>query len=226
MRRRAEQLNKVTGLVAQEIDCCENSCMAFTGEYSNLNACEKCGYPRWRNELLQIPFKVYIYIPLGIRLQYHYRIRSRAKTLQTYHLPWSTSPINSNPPISDWWSGQRYRDLRRNGFLSESTDIALQMTLDGVGLTQRGPHFSTCPVILLNNNIPPAERFKKRNILLSLIIPGPEKHKNLDSFLFPLIEELKQLGQGVQAYDSYNRRSFILRTHMVVVSGIRSSYLL
>jgi hypothetical protein len=99
------------------------------------------------------------------------------------------------------------------------------MSLDGVGLTQRGPSYTTCPVILLNNNIPPTERFKKRNILLSLVIPGPQKHKDLDSFLYPLIEELKQLGQGINAYDSYNGRSFTLRAFLVVVSGSLSLFL-
>jgi hypothetical protein len=47
-------------------------------------------------------------------------------------------------------------------------------------------------------------RYQKYNILLAMSIPGPKKYKNLDSFLYPLIEELKILGTSINAYDAYH----------------------
>jgi hypothetical protein len=42
---------------------------------------------------------------------------------------------------------------------------------------------------------------KKRFLLLSLIIPGPSKVKNLDIYLESVVDELKTLWDGVWAYD-------------------------
>jgi hypothetical protein len=61
-------------------------------------------------------------------------------------------------------------------------------------------HHEITPVILINLNLPPKERYKKVNILASTIIPGPKKPKELDSFLRPLVEELKRLDDGAKAY--------------------------
>lgn len=226
MRRRGEQLSKLTGLVAQEFDCCENSCMAFTGAHCNLAACIICSHPRWREHLasppiareFRTPFKVFIYVPLALRLQKQFQVRRRAQILQTYNSTWSNEYCTSN--ITDWWAGQRFRDLRSQGILTSNTDIALQLSLDGVGVVSKRGQHTACPVILLNNNIPPIDRFKKKNILLSLIIPGPNKHKDLDSFLHPLIAELLMLATGIQAFDAWRLQSFTLRAWLVIVSGL------
>jgi hypothetical protein len=55
--------------------------------------------------------------------------------------------------------------------------------------------------------------------MVSLIIPGPKKYKDIDSFLYPLVEELKQLHIGTSAYNAYRRQSFTLRAEAVLVTG-------
>ena len=64
----------------------------------------------------------------------------------------------------------------------------------------------------MSYNLPPETVLKDEFIFLALIIPGP-KHPgmNLNVFLRPLIEELKQLWTGVKAYDSYAKKEFNLR---------------
>ena len=57
--------------------------------------------------------------------------------------------------------------------------------------------WSTWLVVLINHNIPPWEATKKGNILLSLLIPGKYKVKNMDVSLEPLIEELQDLWRGI-----------------------------
>jgi hypothetical protein len=42
---------------------------------------------------------------------------------------------------------------------------------------------------------------RKGFLLLSLIIPGPSKVKNLDTYLTLVVDELKTLWDGVWAYD-------------------------
>jgi hypothetical protein len=212
---------RMTGLPATLIDCCINSCIAYTGSYAELETCPICTHLRWRTNRNggQTAFQQFVYIPLTPRLQYQYQCRQRAFTMQSYCLPFFERPLNHTlSEINDWWAAQRYRDLRQQGLFNQSTDIALQLLLDGVQLVERGNHSCT-PVILINYNLPPALRYQKHNILLSLLIPGPKKYKDIDSFLYPLVEELKELGNGVPAYNSYRREPFNLRAWVVVITG-------
>ena len=52
-------------------------------------------------------------------------------------------------------------------------------------------------VVLYNLNLPPDERYKVKNILMSFILPGPNTAKDLNSFLRPLVNELLELEKGV-----------------------------
>jgi hypothetical protein len=52
-------------------------------------------------------------------------------------------------------------------------------------------------------NMPPNKCLKEGFIFLALVIPGPkELKKQMNIFLRPLMKELKELWQGVDAYDS------------------------
>ena len=90
--------------------------------------------------------------------------------------------------------------------------------LNGVGLLNR-TSYTTTPVLCINYNLLPSIRYCKYNILLLLVIPGPRKYGSLDSFLHPLVEELKQLGSGVDAYNVYRKRDFCLRAWPVIAIG-------
>ena len=92
------------------------------------------------------------------------------------------------------------------------------MSLNGVQVTNMH-HHEVMPVILINLNLPPEECYKVVNILASMIIPGPKKPKNLDSFLRPLVDELKQLDYGVKAFDANMGQEFILRAWVTMVTG-------
>jgi hypothetical protein len=61
-------------------------------------------------------------------------------------------------------------------------------------------------------NLPPNKFLKQGFIFLALVIPGPkEPKKQMNIFLHPLMEEMKELWQGVYAYDSYLKCRFNLR---------------
>ncbi len=188
LRRRDDRLTKMTGIESRSIDCCINNCIAFTGKYSDHAFCpiQKCEQPRWRDYNADTgehgnAFKTYEYIPLIPRLQLQYRSRRRAHTLQTYNRQFRVPGISND--ITDWWAGSRYQELRRSNYFTEPTDIALSLLLDGVQVTNR-QNYASNPVILMNYNLPPRIRQQQQNILLSFVIPGPRKHKDLDSFLF------------------------------------------
>ena len=47
--------------------------------------------------------------------------------------------------------------------------------------------------MFINANLLPDIRVKKENLLISAIIPGPNQPKDFNSFLRPIIDELKLL---------------------------------
>lgn len=81
------------------------------------------------------------------------------------------------------------------------------------------------PVILINLNLPPDERYRIENILASVLIPGPSEPKDLNSFLRPLVDELHLLDGGVQgAVDGEyppddERRTFTLHAWVTIITG-------
>ena len=81
-------------------------------------------------------------------------------------------------------------------FFSDPRDIALGLSTDGFGPFKKR-NKTARPLIIFNYNLPPKERFRKENIT----IPGPKKPADMDSFLWPLVQELLQLEIGVSAFD-------------------------
>ena len=51
------------------------------------------------------------------------------------------------------------------------------------------------------------------------LCPGPSQPKDLDSFLLPFIDELKLLQNGVPAYDAHSKERFLLKAHLVLITG-------
>jgi hypothetical protein len=113
-----------------------------------------------------------------------------------------TPDIMSHPADSEAWQAlDRFdsefaRDLR-SGDLGLSTDGFQPHSTDS--------HSYSCwPVFMMSYNLPPNKCLKERFIFLALVIPGlKELKKQMNIFLQPLFEELKNLWSGVDAYDSH-----------------------
>ena len=90
------------------------------------------------------------------------------------------------------------------------TDIMLGFSTDGLQLFTVGTD-SVWPILLVNLNLKPKECFKKHNLLLCGIIPGPNNPKDIHSFLRPIVEELKALATGIEnVYDAYTKEIFTM----------------
>ena len=90
------------------------------------------------------------------------------------------------------------------------------MSTDGFGPFKHR-NKAAWPLILFNYNLSPEERFCKKHIISLGSIP--KKPLDLDSFLWPLIQELLQLGIGVSAFDALSRSIFTLHAYLIVVFG-------
>ncbi|XP_077232128.1 uncharacterized protein LOC143891598 [Tasmannia lanceolata] len=76
---------------------------------------------------------------------------------------------------------------------------------------------STWPVVLIPYNLPPWMCMKQPYIMLSLLIPGLSSPGNdIDVYLQPLIEELKELWvSGLQTYDASRQETFQMHASLL-----------
>jgi hypothetical protein len=73
-------ITSYTGIEPIEHNMCINSCIGFTGPFSELTKCPRCGKTRWdevklevTNGRIKIPVKRFTTLPLGLQLQAMYR---------------------------------------------------------------------------------------------------------------------------------------------------------
>ena len=91
------------------------------------------------------------------------------------------------------------------GFAWENRNIRLGFALDGVNpFSNQSLNHSTWPVVLLNYNLQPWLVTKRFFLMLALLILGKESvtSENVDVCLAPLIEELQQLWEDIDAIDA------------------------
>ena len=131
--------------------------------------------------------------------------------------------------MQDVFDGERYKSLLKTLItvagkklpfyhFSDPRDIALGLAADGVCVFKKRSK-TCCPLLLFNYNLPPETRFHKDNVIPAGIIPGPNKPLDMDSFLHPLVQELVQLEISTTAFDGLSKVVFLLRAHLLVVSG-------
>lgn len=189
-----KKLAELVNLQPVFIDMCINSCCAFTGQFVNDLLCRWCGQDRFitENQFSQNknPRKVASFFPLLDRFKLQFSNSQRVKALR-YRNEYVTSE-NYDNNIGDLFNGNLYKELVDDGYFSNEQDIALIGSTDGYQIFKQKT--DDCWIVMfINSNLSPSERVKKQNLLISLIIPGPKQPKNFNSFLRPVIDELKTL---------------------------------
>lgn len=77
--------------------------------------------------------------------------------------------------------------------------------------------YSMWPVIAVPYNLPPWKCMKQTFSMMTLLIPGPQAPgRDIDVYLLPMIDELKELWEhGVQTYDYMTKSMFNLRAAVI-----------
>jgi hypothetical protein len=211
-------------------DCCTKSCMAYTGpNYSELESCPFCATPRF-NPRTGKPYKRYIFIPLIPRLQALFQNPTLKKEMGYRH---EQETRERNPDtkdnIEDVFDSANYKKLKGqfvtidgqrmcHTFFDDPRDIALGISTDGFCPFKRRKQ--TCwPILLFNYNLPPEVRFSIHRLICAAVVPGPNKPKDFDSFLYPLVQELLELAAGIKTWDSGAAKHFWLRAHLILGFG-------
>ena len=182
------------------VDMCPNSCCAYTGDYKYYNKCKECDTPRFQSGSSDHPRRQMAYFSIKNRLMIQYQDPTRSEELKYRANYIQRQGFGSNGKINDIFDGIRYNKLLSDGFFRDYRDIALIGSVDGYQIFRQKT--DDCWVVLMiNANICPENRVKRENLMITAIIPGPKEPKQFNSFMHPIIKELREL-EGI--YIIYN----------------------
>ncbi|XP_068486941.1 uncharacterized protein [Phaseolus vulgaris] len=195
----AKKTIKKLGLHYTKIDACPNDCMLYFGEDANKDFC---------NKRKKIPAKVLRYFPLKSRLQRMFMSSKIAEHMRWHASESTDEGILRHPRDSEAWKSF---DFKHPQFSSDPRNVRLGLATDGFNpYGNLSTSHSIWPVVLIPYNLPPWMCMKQSSFILSMIIPGKRAPGNdIDVYLQPLIEELKELwNTGVKTFDSYGNEVF------------------
>lgn len=212
----ARKILQKLGVDYDTIHACPNDCVLFRKEYAELEKCPTCGTNRYRKDLQgsTVPEKVLRHFPLIPRIQHMFRCKTIAGLMSWHSQNRSKDGIQRIPADCMAW---KHIDGRWPEFAKEARNLHLGLAMDGVNpFGQRSTTYSMWPVVVVNYNIPPWLTTKKGHLILSLLVPGRYKVKNMDVYLQPLVDELKELWSGIEVVDKSKRHD----RQMVNIRGI------
>lgn len=200
-----------------KIHTCPKGCMLFWKGDAHVEKCHVCGSERYKktSKGKLIPAKSLFYFPITPRLQRLYATKNISEEMTWHVKNPRVHGCLAHPCDSESW---KHFDRTFPDFASEARNVRLGLCTDGFAPYGKfGGQYSCWPVILTPYNLPPSMCMKKPFMFLSLLIPGPKNPKgNLDVYMQPLIEELKQLwGKGVLTYDISRKQNFKLRAALL-----------
>jgi hypothetical protein len=203
MRKRVEQLS---GVVPIFHDMCPDTCVGFTGPFVDLDHCPICGKDRYRSGTRE-PQRQFVTIPLGPVIQalygsattadkMHYRERETATVLE-----YARTHGGQVKEYDDTTCGRDYLEAVEAGSIKDH-DVVVQLSLDGAQL-YRDKESDCWIFVYVIHNLPPEVRYTKRFVIPAGFIPGPEKMKHGDSFLYPVLYHISALqNEGLRIWDA------------------------
>ena len=119
----------------------------------------------------------------------------------------NSTKVNYTQVVNDVYCSQDYVDAVRDGQISQS-DTVLMLSLDGAQLYSHKAS-DVWIGIWVNLDLPPELRYKKRFVTPAFVIPGPNKPKNLDSFLYTSLHHIAALQHdGLRVWDAVTQKEF------------------
>jgi hypothetical protein len=92
-------------------------------------------------------------------------------------------------------------------FARDMRNVCIGLVTNGfTPFGDNGTSYSCWPMFAVPYNLPPSLCMKYKFIFLCLVVPGPDHFgPKLNVMLKPLIDELKELWNGVEAYNSHKK---------------------
>ena len=196
-----------------------DQCMIVTGSQTSSKVCSYVAFPNHpqisrrkqcgclllksierRSKKCLYPFKVYCYKSLQDSLQILFQRKSFVSDCEI----WKKTNQQASAPqeiIKDIYNGNIWKEFKIYkgcAFLDQPHSLGLILNVDWF---QPFSHtqYSVGVIYLTVLNLPRHIRYKRENVILVGIIPGPrEPENNINTYLQPLVKELKQFWKGIK----------------------------
>jgi hypothetical protein len=212
IKRRVAQLSGVTPLVH---DMCINTCIAYTGPLRHLEICPHCNEPRYdpikltaSDGKIKEARQEFHTIPIGPQLQALYRSKDGAermhyRDIRTEQILAEIEANNGSIPVyEDLFHGSDYLQAVDEGRIKEG-DPVLMFSIDGAQLYQSKASDCWIYIWVVFNHDPVRGRYIKKHVWAGAVIPGPNKPKFLESYLFPGLHHLSAIQrEGLVIWDA------------------------
>ena len=119
-----------------------------------------------------MPYKVLRYIPLGLKLKFLFGMMKSTKLIRWHHTRKSTD----DDVIQHLVNSKAWKDFDKNNpqFAKEVRNVRLGSATDGFNLFDNmSLSHNMWPVVLTTYNLPLWLCMKPKNLMLTLLIPGP-----------------------------------------------------
>ncbi|KAL3638393.1 hypothetical protein CASFOL_017764 [Castilleja foliolosa] len=207
----AKKILRDLGLGYECIHACKYDCALFWKENEKLETCPICQTSHWKlndGTGKKIPHKILRYFPLKPRLQRLFMSVKTSKKMVWHNEKRIDDDYMRHPADSTAW---KEFDKEYPGFAADPRNVRLALATDGFNpFGNMSTSYSMWPVILAPLNLPPWDCMKDPFLFLSLLIPG--KHspgKDIDVYMRPLIDELKELFvEGADTFDVSGKKTF------------------
>nr|CAD40222.2 OSJNBa0019J05.20 [Oryza sativa Japonica Group] len=174
-------------------------------EYADLDVCPVCGAARYKRAKSKGegskskrggPAKVVWYLPIVERMKRMFANKEQAKLVRWHAEEQKVDSMLRHPADSVQW---RTIDRIYQEFSNDPRNMRFAMCTDGINpFSDLSSRHSTWPVLLVNYNLPPWLCFKRKYIMLAMLIQGPRQPGNdIDVFLEPIIDDVGDMGPGV-----------------------------
>lgn len=208
-------MERETPVKTTSYEVCINGCMLYQKDDTSTVQCQNvdCKEPRFSTEgSLRREMKM---LPIGQQMA-SMLANSATRELMKYR-------HNYNPVAGiyqDYFDGSAYKELVRQGFFDGEDDIALAMFVDGFTSTKSSQSSKLNIVHFINLNLPPEVRYQENYTFQVAVLPGPNNPKSLlDTFLRPIIEELKILSTAGMVVSVDNTEVCKAKVHLVMATG-------
>ncbi|EIW80031.1 hypothetical protein CONPUDRAFT_27571, partial [Coniophora puteana RWD-64-598 SS2] len=233
-----KDMERLTGIEPIIEHMCINSCIGFTGPHAHLESCPKCKEDRYELRKSATspkkPRKTFVTLPLAAIIQAFWlhpdsatRMQWRDSITKRLQEEFDNADFSNLNMFDDILKGRDYlRECEPGGDIKPGTTL-LMFSIDGAQLYASKQ--SDCWIyIWVLLDLSPENRYKKQFVVPGAIIPGPNKPKDLDSFLFPGLYHIAAVqNEGLVIFDGAQqcRRTTDLFIFIVTADGPGMAFL-
>ena len=225
IKTRIAELSGITPIIH---DMCINSCLGYTGPFAGLDMCPQCGEPRYDQiTLVNSGGKVkkarqeFHTMPIGPQLQALWRhpdsvASVRYRETRTAEIMEELKHNNGLlASYDDYFHGSEYLEAVNSGRIVPG-DMVLMFSIDGAQLYRNKSSDCWMAIWVVFDHSPDG-RYKKKFVLSATFIPGPNKPKNSDSYIFPSLHHLAALQkEGLRIWDASSDSLFTSRPFLAL----------